>query len=188
MTFVCLLIYPRYYSPTYIHRFPCVWCILLRFTMVCSLTKIKYVEFKVRLHRQSKQFRYIMGYGQKLFKVHFNDVILLQKIWNWCWYTLQHVTSIKWCAWHLIFPYMDIQKNSIALLSVDNDCLICALWNWFTLLRCSISPYTVYLRHVTFNALIQGTKNFEIHNRLWTTITRSTSLVVLYWFSSSTKV
>lgn len=53
---------------------------LLTFTMPCSELKIKFVTYIVHLQGNSKEFRYIKDFKEKLLANYFNNIIVLSML------------------------------------------------------------------------------------------------------------
>lgn len=82
--------------------------------MASSVLKTNYVAFTVHLHRQLKEFRYIMVHREKFFAEQFNELTLFQSIFKFIYLNEKHCKEfIKKYGVRSIYPFTSslIQNN-----------------------------------------------------------------------------
>lgn len=113
-----------------------------------------------RLQESSKEFGYNMVHVWYLIEVHFNNAVLLQAFRSK--YALLRFTRkflpYKALCIKLLFFFKHILNNSIALLSKSSNCFKWDIWNWYPLLKRTITSSQYKMIHVKFNVLFTKSK------------------------------
>lgn len=110
----------RTFTCVNILRLSCKWYMFLRFSITCSVLKIKCEAYIVRLQRQSKKLRYIIIYWENRLQC---ALILLHYVKHveidiHQWNVLQRAYYIIWCA-YFFHIYRGTQKNSSTVLAYE---------------------------------------------------------------------